>query len=58
MKTMIITRHDVEKILTPAVTNDTVEKAFRAFSLGCTQMPAYICGAGFDIAGIKSVNVL
>jgi ornithine cyclodeaminase/alanine dehydrogenase-like protein (mu-crystallin family) len=57
MKELIITRHDVEKILTPAVTNDTVEKAFRAHTRGCTQMPAYICGEGFDIAGIKSVNV-
>jgi len=73
MKTMILTRHDVEKILTPSVANETVEKAFRAYSLGCTQMPpksylyfpkgdlrsmpAYISGEGFDIAGVKCVNV-
>jgi alanine dehydrogenase len=73
MKTLILTRHDVEKILTPSVANVTVEKAFRAYSLGFTQMPpksylyfpkgdlrsmpAYISGEGFDIAGIKSVNV-
>jgi alanine dehydrogenase len=73
MKTLILTRQDVEKILTPPVANVTVEKAFRAYSRGRTQMPpksylyfpkgdlrsmpAYICGEGFDIAGIKSVNV-
>ena len=73
MKTLILTRHDVEKILTPTVANETVEKAFRAYSLGCTQMPpksylyfpkgdlrsmpTYISGEGFDIAGIKCVNV-
>lgn len=73
MKTLILTRHDVEKILTPTVANETVEKAFRAYSLGCTQMPpksylyfpkgdlrsmpAYISSEGFDIAGIKCVNV-
>jgi len=67
MKTLILTRHDVEKILTPTVANQTVEKAFRAYSLGCTQMPpksylyfpkgdlrsmpAYISGEGFNIAG-------
>jgi len=73
MKTLILTKHDVEKVLTPMVANETVEKAFRAYSLGCTEMPpksylyfpkgdlrsmpAYISGEGFDIAGIKSVNV-
>ena len=73
MKTLILTRHDVEKILTPTVANETVEKAFRAYSLGCTEMPpksylyfpkgdlrsmpAYIFGEGFDIAGVKCVNV-
>jgi alanine dehydrogenase len=73
MKTIILTRRDVEKILSPTVANVTVEKAFRAYSLGCTQMPpksylyfpkgdlrsmpAYISGEGFDIAGIKCVNV-
>jgi alanine dehydrogenase len=73
MKTLILTKHDVEKVLTPAVANETVEKVFRAYSLGHTEMPpksylhfpkgdlrsmpAYISGEGFDIAGIKSVNV-
>jgi alanine dehydrogenase len=73
MKTLILTRHDVEKILSPSVANETVEKAFRAYSRGCAKMPpksylyfpkgdlrsmpAYICGEGFDIAGIKSVTV-
>lgn len=73
MKTLILTKNDIEKILTPAVTNETVEKAFRAYSLGYAKMPpksylyfpkgdlrsmpAYISGEGFDIAGIKSVNV-
>jgi alanine dehydrogenase len=73
MKTLILTRHDVEKILSPSVANETVEKAFRAYSLGYTQMPpksylyfskgdlrsmpAYISGEGLDIAGIKCVNV-
>jgi alanine dehydrogenase len=73
MKTLILTRHDVEKILTPVVANETVEKAFKAYSLGCTQMPpksylyfpkgdlrsmpAYLSGEGFDIAGVKCVNV-
>ncbi len=73
MKTLILTKHDVEKILTPALANETVEKAFRAYSLGGAKMPpksylyfpkgdlrsmpAYISGEGFDIAGIKSVTV-
>ena len=73
MKTLILTRHDVEKILTPAVANETVEKAFKAYSMGCAEMPAksylyfpkgdlrsmpaYISGEGFDIAGVKCVNV-
>jgi alanine dehydrogenase len=73
MKTLILTKHDVEKILSPKVANVTVEKAFRAYSRGFTQMPpksylyfpkgdlrsmpAYISGEGFDIAGVKCVNV-
>ncbi|PKN18492.1 MAG: ornithine cyclodeaminase family protein [Deltaproteobacteria bacterium HGW-Deltaproteobacteria-6] len=73
MKTLILTRRDVEGILTPAVTNDTVEKAFHAYGLGQTDMPpksylyfpkgdlrsmpAYVHGGGFDIAGIKCVTV-
>ena len=73
MKTLIFTKKDVEKVLTPAVANKTIEKAFKAYGLGQTDMPAksyltfkkgdlrsmpaYIHGQGFDIAGIKSVNV-
>ena len=73
MKTLILTRRDVEKTLTPTVANETVEKAFLAYSLGYTQMPpksylyfpkgdlrsmpAYISGEGVNIAGIKCVNV-
>jgi len=73
MKTLILTRQDVEKILTPDVANKTVEKAFRAYGLGNVEMPAksylyfpkgdlrsmpaYISGEGFDIAGVKCVNV-
>jgi len=73
MKTLIFTKQDVEKVLTPAVANKTIEKAFKAYGLGQTDMPAksyltfkkgdlrsmpaYIHGQGFDIAGIKSVNV-
>ena len=73
MKTLIFTRKDVEKVLTPSVANKTIEKAFRAYGLGqadmpaksylyfekgdLRSMPAYIHGQGFDIAGIKSVNV-
>lgn len=73
MKTLLLTQKDVEKILTPAVANETVENAFRAYGRGDTQMPAksylyfpkgdlrsmpaYISGEGFDIAGVKCVNV-
>jgi alanine dehydrogenase len=73
MKTLIFTRKDVEKVLTPSVANKTIEKAFKAYGLGqadmpaksylyfnkgdLRSMPAYIHGQGFDIAGIKSVNV-
>ena len=73
MKTLIITQKEVKKVLTPSVANDIVEKAFRAYGLGQVDMPAksyitfkkgdlramlaYIHGEGFDIAGIKSVNV-
>ena len=70
---MIFTKKDVQKVLTPALANKTVEKAFKAYGLGQADMPAksylyfekgdlrampaYIHGQGFDIAGIKSVNV-
>jgi len=73
MKTLILTHKEVKKVLTPSVANDIVEKAFRAYGLGQVDMPAksyltfkngdlrampaYIFGEGFDIAGIKSVNV-
>jgi len=73
MKTSILTRQDIEKILTPVMANETVEKAFRAYGMGHIQMPAksylyfpkgdlrsmpaYISGEGFDIAGVKCVNV-
>ena len=40
MKTLILTGKDVEKILTPRVVNETVEKAFRAYGLGSIDMPA------------------
>lgn len=73
MKTLILTGPDIEKILTPAVANDSVEMAFRAYGLGQIEMPAksylyfpkgdlrsmpaYVHGEGFDIAGIKCVTV-
>ena len=73
MKTSIITKKEVEHVLTPSVANEMVEKAFRAYGLGQVDMPAktylhfkggdlrampaYLYGEGFNIAGIKSVNV-
>lgn len=73
MRTSIITKKEVEKILTPSVANEMVEKAFRAYGLGHVDMPAksylhfkdgdlrampaYLYGEEFNIAGIKSVNV-
>ena len=73
MKTLLLTQKDVEKVLTPVVANDTVEKAFRAYGMGQTEMPAksylyfprgdlrsmpaYLHGEGFDIAGVKCVTV-
>jgi len=73
MKTLLLTQKDIASVLTPALANDTVEKAFRAYGLGQVEMPAksylyfpagdlrsmpaYIHGEGFDIAGIKCVNV-
>jgi alanine dehydrogenase len=73
MKTLILTKRNVEKILTPAVANETVEKAFLAYGMGHVEMPAksylyfpkgdlrsmpaYIFGEDFDIAGVKCVNV-
>lgn len=73
MKTLLLTQKDVAQILTPAVANDTVEKAFRAYGMGQIEMPAksylyfprgdlrsmpaYIYGEGFNIAGVKCVTV-
>lgn len=73
MTTLIITKKEVEKVLTPSLANRTVEKAFRAYGLGqadmpaksylnfmkgdLRSMPAYLHGQGFEIAGIKSVTV-
>jgi len=73
METLLITRKDVARVLTPALTNKTVGKAFKAYGLGqvdmpaksyltftqgdIRSMPAYINGQGFKAAGIKSVNV-
>ena len=73
MDTLIITSREIYSILTPALANSVVEKAFRAYGSGradmppksylyfkkgdLRSMPAYIHGEGFDIAGIKSVNV-
>ena len=73
MKTLMITGKKVKEVLTPALAIDTVERAFRAYSLGeadmppksylnfpkgdLRSMPAYLHGQGFDMAGIKSVNV-
>lgn len=73
MKTLLLTQKDIASVLTPALANNTVEKAFRAHGLGLVDMPAksylffpegdlrsmpaYISGEGFDIAGVKSVNV-
>jgi alanine dehydrogenase len=73
MKTSIITKKEVKDVLTPTVANEMVEKAFRAYGLGQVDMPAksylhfkggdlrampaYLYGEGFNVAGIKSVNV-
>ncbi len=73
METLIITAKDITRVLTPAVANRIVEKAFKAYGSGKADMPpksylyfkngdlrampAYIYGQGLDIAGVKSVNV-
>lgn len=73
MKTLILTKQDVEKILTPAVANETVEKAFRAYGAGLVDMPpksylffpkgdlrsmpAYVHFNTLHAAGIKCVTV-
>lgn len=73
MKTLMITGKKVKEVLTPSLAIDTVERAFRAYGFGEAEMPpksylffpkgdlrsmpAYLHGQGFDMAGIKSVNV-
>lgn len=73
MKTLILTKKDMASILTPALANRTVEKAFRAYGLGLVDMPpksylyfpkgdlrsmpACVHGEGFDVAGVKCVTV-
>ncbi len=73
MKTLILTKKDIESVLIPSNAIKAVHKTFKAHGLGQTDMPpksylyfkkgdlrtmpAYVHGQGFDIAGIKSVNV-
>lgn len=73
MKTMILTKKEIKKVLTPSLTIKAVHKAFKAYGLGQVDMPpksylhfkkgdlrtmpAYISGQGYNIAGTKSVNV-
>jgi alanine dehydrogenase len=73
MKTLLVTQKDIVSVLTPELANATVERAFRAYGQGFTQMPAKsylyfpkgdlrsmpasIFGEGFDTAGIKCVTV-
>ena len=73
MSTLIITRNDIAKVLTPPVAIKAVYNAFKACGSnqadmpaksylnfkkgGLRTMPAYIHGQGLNVAGIKSVNV-
>jgi len=73
MNTLILTRPDIEGVLSPTRANQCVEGAFRAYGMGeavmppksyltfekgdLRSMPAYLHGQGFYAAGIKSVNV-
>lgn len=73
MNTLLITSKEIYRLLTPSVANRVIEKAFRAYGSGkadmppksylhfkqgdLRSMPAYLHGEGFNIAGIKSVNV-
>lgn len=73
MKTLLLTRKDIRKVLTPSVAIKAVLKAFKAYGLGQADMPAksylyfdkgdlrampgFIHGQGISIAGIKSVTV-
>lgn len=73
MKTLIFSKKEIEKVLTPAIAIKAVTKAFKAYGLEQAEMPpksylhfkkgdlrtmpAYMQGQGLDIAGTKSVNV-
>jgi alanine dehydrogenase len=73
MKTMILTRSDVARILTPGRANMAVEQAFVALGSGLAEMPpksylffaagdlrsmpASLHGQGLEAAGLKSVTV-
>ena len=73
MKTLILTRQDIEEILTPSAANDIVEKAFRAYGAGLVDMPpksylyfpkgdlrsmpAYVHLNNLNAAGVKCVTV-
>lgn len=73
MKTVLLTKKDIKKVLTPSLTIKAVTKAFKAYGMGQVDMPpksyfyfkkgdlrtmpAYIFGQGFNIAATKSVNV-
>lgn len=73
MKTLLLTKDEIKKVLTPSLSIKAVHKAFKAYGLGQVEMPpknylyfkkgdlrtmpAYISGQGFNIAGTKSVNV-
>lgn len=73
MDTLIITSKEIYGVLTPALANRVIEKAFKAYGSGkadmppknylnfkkgdLRSMPAYLHGEGFNVAGIKSVNV-
>ena len=73
MKTLLLTKKEIEKVLTPSVAIRAVQKAFKAYGLDQADMPpksylyfkngdlrtmpAYIHGQGFNIAGTKSANV-
>ena len=72
MKTMILTRSDVARILTPELANMAVEQAFLAYGSGLADMPAksylvfahgdlcsmpaYLHGQDLEAAGLKSVT--
>jgi alanine dehydrogenase len=73
METRIITQKEIERVLRPPEAIKAVRKAFKAYALGKAEMPpksyltfphgdlrtmpAYLHGEGFNMAGVKSVNV-